>query len=157
MPEQMLKAIYGSGGFVNPLATILRQSDTLQLTVPQADSLATLNRWYLIRADSIWTPIAHTLSELPKHYDADAAYGTYRQGRRATVDLLVKVAADVRGVLTPEQRRKLPALVASYLDPRYLASIRSGTAGMSGGGGFPGGGPIFMGGAGGGQTIRISR
>ena len=155
IPEPMIKAIYGTGGFVNPLATILRQSDTLQLTVPQADSLATLNRWYLIRADSIWTPIAHQLSELPKHYDADKAYGEYRQGRRATIDLLLKVASDVRGLLTAEQKRKLPALVTSYLDPRYLISIRSGTAGAGGGGGFPGGG-FFQGGGGGGQrTIRI--
>lgn len=158
IPEQMLKAIYGTGGFVNPLATILRQSDTLQLTVPQADSLATLNRWYLIRADSIWTPISHKLAELPKQYDAGDAYAMYRTGRRATIDLLLKVAADVRGVLSAEQRRKLPALVTSYLDPRYLSSIRSGTAGAGGGGGFPGGGPIFIGGGGGGgRTITISR
>lgn len=157
MPEQMLKAIYGTGGFVNPLATILRQVDTLQLTVPQADSLATLNRWYLIRADSVWTPIARTLATLPDRYDSDDAYAAYRKGRRATVDLLQKVAKDVRGLLTAEQRRKLPALVASYLDPRYLASIRNGTAGVGGAGGFPGGGPIMMGGGGGAQVIRIAR
>lgn len=156
LPEGIIKAIYGSGGFVNPLATILRQADTLQLTVPQADSLATLNRWYLIRADSIWTPIAKSLAALPDRYDADQAYGAYRQGRRATIDLLVRVAANVRGLLTADQRRKLPPLVASYLDPRYLASIRSGTAGVGGAGGFPGGGPIMMGG-GGGQSIQIVR
>ena len=45
-------------------------------------------------------------------------------------------------LLTAEQRRKLPALVASYLDTRYLAGIRSGTAGSGGGGAFGGG---FMG------------
>lgn len=155
IPEAMLKAIYGSGGFVNPIATILRQVDTLQLTVPQADSLATLNRWYLVRTDSIWTPIAKRLATLPDRYDTDEAYSTYRQGRRATVDLLQKVAKDVRGLLTAEQRRKLPALVASYLDSRYLASIRSGTAGVGGAGGFPGGGPIFMGGGGGGGGQQV--
>ncbi len=157
MPEGMLKAVYGSGGFVNPLASILRQVDTLQLTVPQADSLATLNRWYVIRTDSVWTPIAKKFAALPDRYDADEAYGMYRQGRRATVDLLQRVAADVRGLLTADQRRKLPPLVASYLDPRYLASIRSGTAGAGGGGGFPGGGPIFMGGGGGGGAQVIVR
>ncbi|HEX4932195.1 MAG TPA: hypothetical protein VFV33_03395, partial [Gemmatimonadaceae bacterium] len=155
LPEGVIKAIYGSGGFVNPLATILRQSDTLQLTVPQADSLATLNRWYLIRADSIWTPIAKQLAALPERYDADRAYGMYRQGRRATIDLLMRVGKDVRGLLSADQRRKLPTLVASYLDPRYLASIRSGTAGAGGGGGFAGA-PIMMGG-GGGQSIQIVR
>jgi len=154
--EQIIKAIYGSGGFINPLANILRQTDTLQLTVPQADSLATLNRWYLIRADSIWTPISKQLAALPDHYDSDKAYGMYRQGRRATVDLLQRVAKDVRGLLTAEQRRKLPTLVASYLDSRYLASIRSGTAGSGGGAGFAGG-PMMMGGGGGGQTIQIVR
>ncbi len=157
LPEGVLKAIYGSGGFVNPLATILRQTDTLQLTVPQADSIATLNRWYLIRADSIWSPIAKMLSQLPTNYDHDKAYGAYREGRRATIDLLQKVAASVRGLLTPEQKRKLPTLVTSYLDPRYLASIRSGTAGSGSAGGFPGGGAFITQGDGGGQRITIVR
>jgi hypothetical protein len=158
MPEQMLRAIYGNGGgLINPVATIMRQSDTLQLTGPQADSLATLNRWYLIRLDSIWTPIARRLAALPDRYDEGDAYADYRQGRRATVDLLKHLAPAIKGLLNDGQRRKLPALVSSYLDPRYLASIRSGTAG-GGGGGFPGGGgPIALPAGGGGQSVTIVR
>jgi hypothetical protein len=51
-------------------------------------------------------------------------------------------------MLTAEQKRKLPALVASHLDTRYLAGVRSGTAGGTGGGVFMGG--MIMGGGGGG-------
>jgi hypothetical protein len=160
MPEQMLRGIYGTGGMVNPISTMLRQVDTLQLTPPQADSLATLNRWFLIRTDSIWSPIARELAGLPENYDAGAAYARYKAGRERTVDLLRRVAKDVSGLLNAEQKRRLPALVASYLDQRYLASIRSGTAG-AGAGGMPqlgGGGPIALpaGGAGS-QAITIVR
>jgi hypothetical protein len=71
------------------------------------------------------------------------------------VDELMKVAPRVKNVLTPAQRRKLPALVAAHLDPWYLKSIRSATVGGTAGGPF-----MFMGGGMGGpavQAIHISR
>jgi hypothetical protein len=162
-PEPLIKAIYGSGGgIVNPLSTILRQADTLELTGPQADSIATLNRSYVIRLDSIWSPVAKYLAALPDKYDRDEAYRRYQKAREASVDMLIRLAPDIRRLLTSEQRRKLPALVASYLDTRYLASIRSGTAGGAAGGMmmFPGGGAFISReggppGAGGGNAIII--
>jgi len=76
--------------------------------------------------------------------------------------MLIKLVPDIKRVLTPEQRRKLPAFIASYLDTRYLASIRSGTAGAGNGpmmfpGGFmgAGGGIRTEGGGGGGNVIII--
>ncbi|MEP6551721.1 MAG: hypothetical protein ABJB95_11090, partial [Gemmatimonadales bacterium] len=161
-PEPMLKAIYGSGGIPNPLAAILRQADTLELTGAQADSIATMNRRYVVSLDSIWSPVAKYLASLPDHYDKDLAYSRYQRARESSVDMLIRIVPDIRRVLTSEQRRKLPAFISSYLDTRYLASIRSGTAGganngpmmMSGGNVFtaPVGGP---GGGGGGQVIII--
>jgi hypothetical protein len=152
LPEPMLRAMYNNGGLQNPLAQILRQADTLHLTGPQADSIATLNRRYTVRLDSIWSPVARYLAALPADYRHDEAYDRYRAARRATVDLLTHLAPDVRGLLTPDQRRQLPPIVASHLDTRYLASIRNGTAGAGsmpmfggmmggmGGGGMTGGG-----------------
>jgi Carboxypeptidase regulatory-like domain len=164
-PEPMLRAMYGNGGIMNPLATILRQADTLQLTGPQADSIATLNRSYVIHLDSIWSPVAKYLAELPDKYNRDEAYSRYQRAREASVDMLIRVAPAIKGLLTPDQRRKLPSFVASYLDTRYLASIRSGTAGGMGGmmfGGLGGGGFGNIrieggggGGGGGGQVIII--
>jgi len=52
----------------------------------------------------------------------------------------------VRGLLSPEQRRKLPPTVLSTLDPRYLASIRNGTGLYVSGNGFSS--PLSMGGMG---------
>jgi hypothetical protein len=46
--------------------------------------------------------------------------------------MLIASAPVIDRLLTPEQKRKLPALVASYLDTRYLAGIRSGTAAVGG-------------------------
>jgi hypothetical protein len=160
-PEPMLKAIYGSGGIPNPLAAILREADTLGLSGPQADSIATMNRHYVISLDSIWSPVAKYLAALPDNYDKDEAYSRYRRAREASVDMLTKLVPDIKRVITPEQRRKLPAYISSYLDTRYLASIRSGTAGAAGGPMmFPlGGGSVQFGGGagggGGGQVIII--
>ena len=140
LTQPILRALYGSGGLTNPLSVILRQQDTLGLTPAQADSVATLNRWYIVHLDSIWTPITTYFAGLPDHFDEGEAYARYRHGREASVDLLLKLSPDIKGLLTDDQRRKLPSIVSSYLDARYLAAIRSGTAGAAGfgsGGGMP--------------------
>lgn len=152
LTEPMIKAMYGSGGVLNPMAQMLRQSDTLELTGPQADSLATMNRTYTIQLDSIWTGVARELAAMPVKYDQGLAYDRYRHARESSVDLLIALAPRLNALLTDDQRRKLPPLVASHLDTRYLAGIRSGTQGSTGGGVFVGG---MMGGGGGGQRIII--
>ena len=140
LPPAFLRAMYGSGGLINPMATILGQADSIGLTGPQADSLATLNRWYVVRADSIWTPVLRGFVALPDHYDDGAVYRRYRAAREAAVDLLMTLAPHVRGLLTASQRRRLPDLVAAYLDTRYLAAVRSSTSGTPGGAFAPGSG-----------------
>jgi hypothetical protein len=138
-PEMMLRAMFGNGGIPNPLTTILRDQDSLHLSSAQADSIATMNRRYVITLDGIWSPIVKEFTSLSDDYDHDAAYQRYIVARRQTVDQLKDIAPVVRRLLTDEQFRKLPAFVASYLDTRYLASIRSGTAGLGTGGGPFGG------------------
>lgn len=163
LPEPMIKAIYGNGGMPNPLATILRQQDSLRLTGAQADSLATLNRAFTVRNDAIWAPVAKYFAGLPDTYDKDIAYAKYIAARRATIDLLTQLAPSIKGLLTADQRRKLPPFLAGYLEPRYLASIRSGTAGFTGGSMFGGMAAVgatevmAVGGGGGSQTITIVR
>ncbi len=152
--EPVLNAMYGTGGVtINPLAQILRQTDSLQLTAVQADSIATLNRMYTIRQSAIWSPIVKEFARLDDRYDHDLAYGRYRRAREASIDLLRTMAPDLRGLLTAEQKRKLPAIVASHLDERYLLSIRSGTMGGGDFGGFVSGGMNIP--QGGGNAILI--
>jgi hypothetical protein len=146
IPEAFIKAIYGTGGIPNPMAQILRQQDSLHLTAKQADSIAMLNRWYTVRVDSIWTPVAKYLGDLPETYDQGDAYDHYLAARRASVDVLTKLTPTIRSLLTPEQIRKLPPFIAGYLDTRYLASIRSGTASFTGSSTIPGGAVPFGGG-----------
>jgi hypothetical protein len=161
VPEQFLRLMYSQAGVPNPMAQILRQQDSLHLTAQQADSIASINRWYSVRIDSIWAPVAKYLSDLPNHYDQDAAYDHYLSARRASVDLLASLAPSVKQILTDEQHRKLPTFVASYLEPRYLASIRSGTASFTGAPMLPGSAAATMGGAtmsaGGPVQVIISR
>ncbi|MFN0098348.1 MAG: carboxypeptidase regulatory-like domain-containing protein [Gemmatimonadaceae bacterium] len=151
--EPQLRAQYGNAGLPNPMATILRQADTLDLQSAQADSLATMNRWYLIRLDSIWSPLTKELAALPDNYNREQVYEKYTKARQGSVDLLIKLAPRMNALLSKEQKRKLPAFIASYLDLRYLASIRNGTAGT--GFGLPGGfTPGAIGGGGGATVIR---
>jgi hypothetical protein len=153
-PEGLLRAQYGTGGLLNPMAQLLRSMDTLGLSGVQADSIASMNRRYTIRLDSIWSPVARYLATLPEHYDQGEAYDRYTRARKATVDMLIAAAPTINHLLTAEQRRKLPALVASYLDTRYLAGIRSGTTGTGAGGAFGGFGGGGLGGGGGGGSGR---
>jgi hypothetical protein len=158
-PEIMLRAMFGNGGIPNPLAAILRDQDTLALSSAQADSVATMNRQYIIKLDGIWSPIIREFAALPDDYDHDAAYHRYIVARRQTVDAMRDLAPTVKTLLSAEQWRRLPSFIASYLDPRYLASIRSGTAGLATGGfggmGFvPAGADVLMR-AGGGTRIEI--
>jgi hypothetical protein len=156
LPAALLRAMYSNGGLPNPMAQILRQQDSLQLTAAQADSIASLNRRFVVRADSIWSPVALYLGSLPDDYDGDEAWRRYLAARRASVDLLADVAPVVKELLTPTQRRRLPPFVANYLEPRYLASIRSGTGSFTGSPMMPSGGMggnTIMVGPGGGTTI----
>ena len=152
--ETLLNMMYGAGGVViNPMTMILRQTDSLHLTPAQGDSLATINRAYLIKLNRMWSPVIKELAGLSDDYKHDDAYSLYKKTREATVDLLMDVAPRVKAVLTPAQRRKLPPIVASHLDQRYLTSIRSATVGGTASG------PFFtmMGGGGGATTMTIMR
>src|SRR6185369_1599896 len=106
--------------------------------------------------DSIWTPVSKYLATLPKEYDRAEVYSRYRTARQASVDLLIKLAPSVKGVLTAQQRRNLPSFITGYLDPHYLAAIRSGTQGSSFGFGLPGGVDVStVIGDGGGGAFRV--
>ncbi len=139
-------------GLINPMQQLLQQADTLKLTRKQADSIATLNFRYVLASDSIWTPVAKFLAELPDHFDHGEAYDRYRRAREKTVDLLIKIAPDLRKLVTDEQYRILPTQLAGFMDKRTLLGLRSGTMGGGGGGfgGGGGGGGGFGGGGGGG-------
>jgi hypothetical protein len=158
VPEIFWRAIYASGGIPNPMATILRQQDSLKLTAPQADSIASLNRMYTVKNDAVWSPVATYFANLPDNYDRNAAYDRFIQARKATLDLLIQLAPSIKGLLTAEQIRKLPGQISPFLEPRYLASIRSGTATFTSGffGSNAFGGPGIGGGDGGGGGITIT-
>ncbi len=113
----------------NPIALILRQADTLKLSRVQLDSLASLNRRYALVYDSLWTPVATYLSALPVNYNRKAAYARYRGAREKTIDQLMVLAPLVRELLTADQLRLLPGNATTSLDRRYLAGVRSSTAG----------------------------
>ena len=145
MPESFFRSI-GTGNVPNPMATILRQQDSLRLTSLQADSIAVMNRRYTYRSDSLWAPVARWFAALPTRFDEDEAYDRYLRARRAQLDMLMAMGPAIRELLTKEQLRKLPAQVTNALDPRYLVSIRNGTGLYVGAGSLTTGGAGFGGG-----------
>ena len=146
---------------LNPLTVMIRSQDSLRLTAVQADSLVALNKRYTRSVDALWAPVAKYVSNLPKQYDEGSAYDRYINARHGQVDLLIALAPVIRELLTPAQRRQLPGFVTNYLDPRYLAFIRSGTPTfIGGGGGFPmmaGMGDVTFNASSGGGQIVIRR
>lgn len=137
----------GNNGLINPMQQILVQSDSLKLTRKQADSLTVLNRYYVLKQDSIWAPVARELAALPDKYDRDRAYDKSKHAREQQVDILLKIAPGIKGLLTAEQFRLLSAQTASFMDKNTLKALRSSTAGNGGG---MGGGGMGGGGMGGG-------
>jgi Carboxypeptidase regulatory-like domain len=144
---------FGASSVLNPMTQIIRQQDSLQLTSVQADSIASMNRRYAYRTDSLWTPVARYLASLPEKYQQDQAYDRYLRARRAQVDLLMGTVKAISDLLTPQQKRKLPAQITQFLDTRYLELIRNGNGMYVNAGGssgfFPGGPP--------GEFIVLSR
>lgn len=123
--EGSFRAI-GSSGVPNPMSTILRSQDSLQLTSDQADSIASMNRRYAYRTDSVWTPVARHFASLGTTYNVGPEYDRYLRARREQIDFMIGVVKSLRDLLTPAQKRKLPQSVVAMLDPRYLESIRNG-------------------------------
>ncbi len=127
---------FGSNGLPNPMLAIIQEQDSLRLTSAQADSLASMNRSYTFLSDSLWTPVAVYLSGLPPKFRRDDATDRYQRARRAQVDLLLRFAPLAWDILTPVQRRKLPAEITAAMDPRVLRFIRAGTGLYATGDGF---------------------
>ncbi len=146
-PEQLFRLI-GVNSVSNPMSVIIRQQDSLHLTVVQADSLAAMNRRYTYRCDSLWAPVARYLAGLPERYNEGEAFDRFIFARRAQIGMISSLAPTIRGLLTPDQLRKLPQLTLNSLDPLYLASVRDGTSLYVGGISPIFGAPIFIGGGG---------
>jgi hypothetical protein len=124
--------LFGTTTIPNPMNMILQQQESLNLTRPQADSLAMLSYEFSLFADSVWTPVSKSLAELGESYDGGAAYARYVRARERTVDYLLALVPEVKGVLSASQRRRLPPQISNYLDERVLRFLRSSTAGDNG-------------------------
>jgi beta-lactamase regulating signal transducer with metallopeptidase domain len=118
---------YGTAAVINPMMMILRTADSLGLDGRQADSIATLNRRYMVRLNAIWSPVSSYYVSHPDATGATAAEEAFRSAPKASIDELMRIAPHVLNLLTPEQQRLLPARIAVYLDPQKLATIAAST------------------------------
>jgi hypothetical protein len=137
MTEDQIKQQY-IRTYPNPFEQMLRQQDSLGLSNEVADSIATLNKVYGKVIDSIWTPVAKYLSELPEKYDLDEAYTRVAAAENKSLDQMAIYGPSAKKLLTDEQIRKLPPFIALFLDNSAIRQVRPGRAG-GGRGGFFGG------------------
>jgi hypothetical protein len=127
MSESALKS-YVTSTITNPMARILQTAEQINLSRRQADSLATLSRGFTLVLDSIWTPVARYMGGLDSTYRDSEVQQYFVAAREAAVNYLIKVAPDVKGLLTANQRRRLSPGLANLLEPRYLERVRAGMA-----------------------------
>lgn len=127
---------------LNPFDLLLRQSDTLKLTLEQADSIATLNVKFNRFIDSTWTPVAKYLADLPDKFDEDDAWQKVRDAQNAVINRLAAYGPGVKAMLTKEQTNLVPAFLMIYLDEASIRALRPGASnarerlgGFGGGGG----------------------
>jgi len=73
--------------------------------------------------------VVEYLVGLPETYNHGEAYARYMSARERTVDYLLRLVPLAHDVLTPAQRRRLPARIANYLDRRVLEFLRSSSVG----------------------------
>jgi hypothetical protein len=137
MSETQIKQQY-IRSYPNPFEQMLRQQDSLGLSNDVADSIAILNKTYGKKIDSIWTPVAKFLSDLPEKYDLDAAYDRVSEAQNRSLDQMAVYGPAAKQLLTDAQIRKLPPFIALFLDNRAIRQVRPGRAG-GGRGGFFGG------------------
>lgn len=145
---------YGTSAVINPMMMILRSADSLGLDGKQADSIATLNRLYMVRLNAIWSPVTNYYVSHPWSVDATPADASFRRAPRASMDVLIGLVPDINGVLTAEQRRRLDPRVSLYLDPGILAALGSGQASAPSGVFLADGGQVGGGRRGGGGRRR---
>jgi hypothetical protein len=115
------------------MVMILRSADSLHLTGAQADSIATLNRAYMIRLNAIWSPVSSYYLSHPPAVNETPLNEEVRRAPRASIDELLRIVPRIQAVLTPEQRRVLPQRIASYLDAQTLEAIAAGRTSDPGG------------------------
>lgn len=113
---------FGTGGIVNPTLMLLRNADSLKLTGAQADSIATLNRRYMIRLNQIWSPVsAFYVSRTDTTGPLSPPPGS--DPTRATIQALADIVHDVNALLTPEQQSRVAPSIGVYLDARNLPAL----------------------------------
>jgi len=120
---------YGTSGIMNPMIMLLREADSLGLSAAQADSIATLNRRYVMRLSGIWSPVSSYLLAHPNARDEYAMrIGT--EAQRETAAALADLLPEIENVLTPEQRARVSPRIAAYLDPRALDAAAAASGGV---------------------------
>jgi hypothetical protein len=113
---------FGTGGIINPTLMLLRNADSLKLTGVQADSIATLNRRYMMRLNQIWSPVsAFYVSRTDATGPLSPPPGD--DPTRATIQALADIVRDVNALLTPEQRSSVAPNIGAYLDARSLPAL----------------------------------
>jgi hypothetical protein len=105
------------------ITTLVGMRTTLQLTQQQVDTLAALHRQVLAVRDSLFTDLARHLASLQdrKRIPKETAE-RYRRAQLQSQLVLARLVPQIKTILTPAQKRKLPISITFWLDrdPRMI-------------------------------------
>ncbi|HEY4215770.1 MAG TPA: M56 family metallopeptidase [Gemmatimonadaceae bacterium] len=117
---------YGTFGIINPMLPLLRNAESLGLTARQADSIATMNRTYMVQLSGIWSPVIQHYAAATYVPLTPAASAT--RATQASMKALISLAPRINALLTDDQQRRMPGDIAADLDVSRLAAIGAGRA-----------------------------
>jgi hypothetical protein len=112
-----------TGRIANPFEALISDADTLGLTDAQVDSIASLNRSFLLARANTWTPLTATLAELPDDYDAREALELVSDAYTTVLDSLSALGPAALGLLTADQIDLVPASVRKALEPNCIRAL----------------------------------
>lgn len=115
---------FSNGEVRNIMRDILEESQRLSLSIPQADSIATMSRKYSAFSDSLWSAIYAEMATLPDDFARRDMLRRYDSARALSVARLEEYIPFIKSLLTERQRKLIPERISVYLNSRYLERLK---------------------------------
>jgi hypothetical protein len=125
LKARLLSAVY------NPVRGLLQAKDSLSiLTNEQLRALTALDRRVSLKEDSIATPVAQYLAQLPRDYSEPEVLRRVLEMGGRLFDIVVDGMREARNIFTPEQINEFPPMLRASFDIKRLMAAKP-SAGFS--------------------------
>lgn len=108
----------------NIYSLVMGEADSLLLNREQYEQLTRASKNYQAAADSLWTPLATYLANLPDAYDGAEALRRAEETTDRVWDLVRAQGSVIRGALSPVQQGMLPQIVLFIINSKEKVKFR---------------------------------